>query len=101
MVQNDDNNVSEDHTAAMFTSQGQGHLVTTAMGSQSQNGPFKDTSHSIIMTSKVRVNPEVRYIFEDTLKQEEMPETPFFPSFKSSIRSFHGCLKENPASLFT
>jgi len=49
------------------------------MGSQGQNGPFKDTSHSVIMTSKVRVSPEVRAISEDTLQQQEMPETPFFP----------------------
>jgi hypothetical protein len=69
------------------------------MGSQGQTGPFKETSHSVIMTSKVRVSPEIRTIFEDKLQQEEVPETPLFLSFRPSIRSFHGCLKENPASL--
>jgi hypothetical protein len=69
------------------------------MMSQGQNDPFKDTSHSVIMNSKAGVSPEVRTIFEDTMQQEEVSETPFFPSCRPSIRSSYGCLKETPASL--
>jgi hypothetical protein len=69
------------------------------MVSQGQNSPFKDTSHSVITTGKAGVSPEVRTIFEDTMQQEEVSETPIFPSCRPSIRSSYGSLKENPASL--
>jgi hypothetical protein len=101
VVQNENNNVSEDQRIIL-----QLCLLVKAKGVSNHShrvikiktGPFKETSHSVITTNKARVSPEVRTIFEDKLQQEEVPETPFFPSFRPS-RSFHGCLKENPASL--
>ena len=97
VVQNDNNNVSGDQSIIL-----QLCLLVKAKGVSNQSHGVSVSKWPLQghMTSKVRVNPEVRNISEDTLQQEEVPETLFFPSFRSSVRSFHCCLKENPAFLF-